>query len=138
MVSPSRAHGPLGLTTEAADRLVRRELPVVIGRITCGQARDGAQGMLASFGLEDGRELPVEHLFSHQGTTPQAALARPLGLALSGEGHITVDAEHWTSEPLVYAAGDCTRLLAQHIVTAAHEGATSDQTLNCDLFRADE
>jgi thioredoxin reductase (NADPH) len=130
--------GALGLTPEAADRLVRRKLPVVIGRVTCGKARPGAPGMLASLRLEDGRELPAEHLFSHQGATPQTALARSLGVALSGGGYITVDTEQRTSEPFIYAAGDCTRLLAHQVVTAAHEGATAAQTLNYDLFHADE
>jgi thioredoxin reductase (NADPH) len=130
--------GALGLTPRAFDQLARRELPVVIGRIASGRARDGAPGMLSSLRLEDGRELPVEHLFSHQGAAPQTALARSLGLEASGSGYITVDTEQRTSEPLVYAAGDCTRLLAHQIVTAAHEGATAAQTLNYDLFQTDE
>jgi len=130
--------GALGLRPEAADRLARRELPVVIGRIACGQARVGEPGMLESLRLEDGRELPTEHLFSHQGATPQTALARSLGVALSGGGYINVDTEQRTNEPFVYAAGDCTRLLAHQIVTAAHEGATAAQTLNYDLFHEDE
>jgi thioredoxin reductase (NADPH) len=130
--------GALGLRPEAADRLARRELSVVIGRITCGQARAGEPGMLESLRLEDGRELPTEHLFSHQGATPQTALARSLGVALSGGGYINVDTEQRTNESFVYAAGDCTRLLAHQIVTAAHEGATAAQTLNYDLFHEDE
>ena len=40
--------GALGLTPEAADRLARRELPVVVGRIASGRSRDGEPGMLAS------------------------------------------------------------------------------------------
>jgi thioredoxin reductase (NADPH) len=130
--------GALGLTPEAADRLARRELPVVIGRIASGRSRDSEPGMLASLQLEDGRELPVEHLFSHQGATPQTALARSLGVELSGGGYIQADTEQRTNEPFVYAAGDCTRLLAHQIVTAAHEGATAAQTLNYDLFAVDE
>lgn len=130
--------GALGLTPRAADQMARRELPVVIGRITCGQERDGEPGMLEALRLEDGRELPAQHLFSHQGAAPQTALARSLGLAMSGSGYITVDTEQRTSEPFVYAAGDCTRLLAHQIVTAAHEGATAAQTFNYDLFHADE
>ena len=130
--------GALGLTPGAADRLVRRDVPVVIGRIACGRAREDAPGMLASLRLEDGRELPAEHLFSHQGATPQTALARSLGVALSSAGYVTVDTEQRTSEPFVYAAGDCTRLFAHQIATAAHEGATAAQTLNYDLFQVDE
>jgi len=130
--------GAMGLTPEAAGWLAQRDLPVVIGRIAYGRAQDGAPGMLASLHLEDGRELPVEHLFSHQGATPQTALARSLGVELSGGGYIQGDTEQRTSEPFVYAAGDCTRLLAHQVVTAAHEGATAAQTLNYDLFVADE
>ncbi len=130
--------GALGLTPEATDRLARRGLPVVVGRIAAGRARDGEPGMLASLALEDGRELPAEHLFSHQGAAPQTALARSLGIALSGGGYVAVDTEQRTSEPFVYAAGDCTRLFAHQIATAAHEGATAAQTLNSDLFEADE
>jgi thioredoxin reductase (NADPH) len=126
--------GAMGLTPEAAGWLAQRDLPVVIGRIAYGRAQDGAPGMLASLHLEDGRELPVEHLFSHQGATPQTALARSLGVELSGGGYIKGDTEQRTSEPFVYAAGDCTRLLAHQVVTAAHEGATAAQTLNYDLF----
>jgi thioredoxin reductase len=94
--------------------------------------------MLASLRLEDGRELPADHLFSHQGATPRTALARSLGVELSGGGYIKGDTEQRTSEPFVYAAGDCTRLFAHQVVTAAHEGATAAQTLNYDLFQADE
>ena len=111
---------------------------MVIGRITSGRAQSGAPGMLESLRLEDGRELPVEHLFSHQGAAPQTALARSLRVELSSDGYITADTEQRTTEPFVYAAGDCTRLLAHQIGTAAHEGATAAQTLNYDLFEADE
>jgi thioredoxin reductase (NADPH) len=130
--------GALGLTPERADRLARHGLPVVIGRIAHGRARGDAPGMLACLELEDGRELPAEHLFSHQGATPQTALARSLGVALSPAGYVTVDTEQRTSQPGVYSAGDCTRLFAHQIATAAHEGATAAQTLNADLFAADE
>ena len=61
-----------------------------------------------------------------------------LEVALSGGGYINVDTEQRTSESFVYAAGDCTRLLAHQIVTAAHEGATAAQTLNYDLLHEDE
>jgi thioredoxin reductase len=59
-------------------------------------------------------------------------------VALNAGGYITVDTEQRTSQPGVYAAGDCTRLFAHQIATAAHEGATAAQTLNADLFAADE
>ena len=130
--------GTLGLTPEAVDRLARQALPVVIGRIAHGRAREGEPGMLASLQLEDGRELAVEHLFSHQGATPQTALARSLGVELNSSGYIKADTEQRTSQPMVYAAGDCTRLFAHQIATAAHEGATAAHALTFDLFSADD
>lgn len=130
--------GVLGLTPEGADRLARRGLQVVIGRIARGRPREDEPGMLGSLQLADGRELPTEHLFSVQGAAPQTALARSLGVQLSDSGYITVDTEQRTSQPFIYAAGDCTRLFAHQIATAAHEGATAAQTLNTDLFAVAE
>lgn len=130
--------GALGLTPEMADRLARRGVPVLAGRIASARARDGAPRMLETLRLEDGREVAAEHLFSHQGSVPETALARSLGVALNEAGYVRADTEGRTSEPFVYAAGDCTRLFAHQIATAAHEGATAAQTLNYDLFAADE
>lgn len=130
--------GALGLTPGMADRLARRGLPVVVGRIASAHARGGEPGMLEALRLEDGQELPVEHLFSHQGSAPETALARSLGVALNEAGYIQADTEQRTNQPFVYAAGDCTRLFAHQVAAAAHEGATAAQTLNYDLFAADE
>ncbi len=130
--------GVLGPSPVAADKLARRNVPVVIGRIAWGRTQADAPGMLASLCLEDGREVPAEHLFSHHGATPQTALARSLGVTLSDAGYVIVDNEQRTSEPFVYAAGDCTRLFAHQVATAAHEGATAAQALNFDLFQVDE
>ncbi len=130
--------GALGLTPAIADRLARRGLPVLAGRIASARARDGAPRMLEALRLADGREVPADHLFSHQGSVPETALARSLGVVLDAAGYIQADTEQRTSEPFVYAAGDCTRLFAHQIAAAAHEGATAAQTLNYDLFAADE
>jgi len=127
----------MGMTPVAAEQLSRRHVPVVLGRIVAGRALDDQPGMLECLRLEDGRELPTEHLFSSQGATPHTALAHSLAVALNDGGYIKVDTEQRTSEPFVYAAGDCTRLFAHQIATAAHEGATAAQTLNHDLFKRD-
>ena len=71
--------GALGLTPEAAGWL-ERESARGDGALASVRARDGEPGMLASLHSEDRPELPVEHLFSHQGATPQTALARSLGV----------------------------------------------------------
>ena len=47
--------------------------------------------MLASIRLENGDEIPTDHLFSVQGSEPNTALARALGVQLSANGSIQVD-----------------------------------------------
>ena len=126
--------GALGLTPEAADRLARRDLPVVIGRITCGQARAGEPGMLASLRLEDGRELPAEHLFQPPGShAADGAGARARGGAKwRWLHHCRYRAADQRAIRL--RGGGLHPVTGPPVVTAAHEGATAAQTLNYDLF----
>ncbi len=128
--------GSLGLAPEAADRLARRGVGLVVDRIV--GARAAAPGMLEALALERGGELAVEHLFSQQGADPKTALARALGLELTTDTYIKVDTEGRTSGPGVYAAGDVTRHFSHQIATAAHEGATAAAALTYDLHLADE
>jgi len=85
---------------------------------------------IAAVRLAGGGELALDHLFSAQGATPNSALARGLGVALTDEGYVRVDTEAKTSVPGVYAAGDVTRLFAHQVLTAAHEGATAATALD--------
>ena len=58
--------------------------------------------------LGDGRDLAVDFVIVGIGVAPNDALARAAGLAC--DGGIVVDAEGWTGDPAIWAAGDCTRL----------------------------
>jgi thioredoxin reductase (NADPH) len=124
------------LDDERLASLERNGVPMTLGRIV--GARASAPGEFAALLLDDGRELPLDHLFSAQGSVPNSALARNLGVELADNGFIRVDAEAKTNLPGVYAAGDVTRLFSHQVVTAAHEGATAASSLDYLLFQQDQ
>ena len=67
----------------------------------------GQDGKLASVILEDGQELPCLVAVVALGVAPNVALARQAGLAVGDTGGIAVDRHMATSDPDIYAAGDC-------------------------------
>jgi thioredoxin reductase (NADPH) len=73
-------------------------------------------------------------LFSLQGSTPNSALAPPLGVECNAEGYILANLEQQTNKPGVFAAGDVTRDLAHQIATAVHEGLTAGVSANYSLY----
>lgn len=71
---------------------------VGITRITGTEAAEGVA-------LADGRHLPADLVICGIGVTPETALAEAAGLAV--ENGIAVDAQGRTSDPVIWAAGDC-------------------------------
>ena len=71
---------------------------VGIARITGSEAADGVA-------LADGRHLPADLVICGIGVSPETALAEAAGLAL--DNGIAVDAQGRTSDPAIWAAGDC-------------------------------
>lgn len=71
---------------------------VGIARITGSDAADGVA-------LADGRHLPADLVICGIGVSPDTALAEAAGLAL--DNGIAVDAQGRTSDPAIWAAGDC-------------------------------
>ncbi len=124
------------LTEEGVGALAQHDIPLTVGRIT--GARAIRRGVFEAIELDTGQEIPLDHLLSAQGSIPNNALAIQLGVDLADNGFIRVDAEAKTNVPGVYAAGDVTRLFAQQVITAAHEGATAATALNYYLFQQDE
>jgi len=57
--------------------------------------------------LADGRLIPAAGLVLCTGTVPDTALARDAGLKLTESGTVAVDDTLATSDPAVYAIGDC-------------------------------
>ena len=71
----------------------------------------GVDGKLTAVRLENGTELPCELAVLAIGVTPNAELAQSAGLAIGSTGGILVDEFMGTSDPHVYAVGDCVELV---------------------------
>lgn len=81
-----RAHGVTILESTGLDRLT-------------------GDGRVMAARLTDGREIPVDFVIVGVGITPNTALAEAAGLTL--ENGIRTDARGRTSDPHIWAAGDC-------------------------------
>ena len=67
----------------------------------------GKNGKLTGVRLKDGTEVPCELAVVSIGVVPAADLARDAGLEIGGFGGVAVDEHMRTSDPSIYAAGDC-------------------------------
>ncbi|MBZ4689834.1 MAG: pyridine nucleotide-disulfide oxidoreductase [Cereibacter sp.] len=110
----------LGVTLlEAAPRILQRvAAPETSDHIRALHARHGVQ-ILEGVGLDrllgetrvcgvrlaDGRELPADFVITGVGVAPATALAELAGLTL--DNGIATDAHGRTSDPAIWAAGDC-------------------------------
>ncbi|MFC1889906.1 FAD-dependent oxidoreductase [Thermodesulfobacteriota bacterium] len=75
----------------------------------------GKDGKLCGARLKDGSELPCELAVVATGVRPNSALARDSGLEIGENGGITVNEHLQTSDPDIYAAGDCIEVT--HLIT---------------------
>ena len=66
----------------------------------------GTRGALEGVRLRGGGTVPCQLAFFSIGHRPRTEIATFLGCALTAEGCILVDADHQTTVPGVYAAGD--------------------------------
>ncbi len=113
---------------EAADRVMSRVISPVVSRFyEAEHARHGVRVLLgarlgelvstdspeagnrrvSAVRLVDGRELPADFVLVAVGVVPDVALAHTAGLAC--DDGILVDEHCRTSDPAIWAAGDCTR-----------------------------
>ncbi|OEJ96372.1 nitrite reductase large subunit [Streptomyces thermolilacinus SPC6] len=67
----------------------------------------GDDGSVTGMRLSDGSELAVDMVVFSAGVRPRDQLARDCGLAVGERGGITVDERCRTSDPAVYAIGEC-------------------------------
>ncbi len=70
----------------------------------------GETGKLTGVKLKDGSVVPCELAVVSIGVIPNAALAKKAGLEVGDFGGITVDTHMRTSDPAIYAAGDCVEI----------------------------
>lgn len=71
----------------------------------------GENGRLTSVKLQNGTELPCELAVIAIGVNPNIKLAREAGLQIGESGGILVDSFMQTSDPDIYAIGDCIEVL---------------------------
>jgi 3-phenylpropionate/trans-cinnamate dioxygenase ferredoxin reductase subunit len=100
---------------EAQPRLLMRGVPDVIARIVHDRHLAAGVEILTGIGiaaigadslrLSDGRLISCDTVVAGIGAAPETALAEAAGLAVSNG--ITVDATLRTSDPAIFAAGDC-------------------------------
>ena len=67
----------------------------------------GENGKLTAVKLQDGTEIPCELAVVAIGVTPNNRLAKDAGLSIGNTGGIVVDDYMQTSDPDIYAVGDC-------------------------------
>lgn len=67
----------------------------------------GENGRLTGVKLQNGIELPCELAVVAIGVSPNAKLAREAGLEIGATGGIVINDSMQTSDPDIYAAGDC-------------------------------
>jgi thioredoxin reductase len=84
----------------------------------------------------DGRVEPRRAFFVKPAQVIASDLPLQIGCEHTEAGHIRVGADHQTSVPGVYAAGDATTPM-QQIVVAAASGAQAAMMINRDLVKAD-
>jgi NADPH-dependent 2,4-dienoyl-CoA reductase/sulfur reductase-like enzyme/rhodanese-related sulfurtransferase len=63
--------------------------------------------------FSDNESIPADYVILCLGVTPESELARDCGLAVGVKGGIIVDRHMRTSDPSVYAGGDCVELTNQ-------------------------
>lgn len=71
----------------------------------------GENGRLTAVRLENGTELPCELAVLAIGVIPNIDLAQAAGLTIGATGGILVDEHLRTSDPHIYAVGDCVELV---------------------------
>lgn len=75
----------------------------------------GQNGKLTAVKLQDGTEIPCDLAVVAIGVTPNTRLAREAGLEIGETGGIKVNGYMQTSDPDIYAAGDCVEI--PHLIT---------------------
>ncbi|MDF3288295.1 NAD(P)/FAD-dependent oxidoreductase [Streptomyces silvisoli] len=101
----------------------------------------GQDGMVLAARTDDGEEHPAHDVLAAIGAAPRTALAEAAGLTLAARadgGGVAVDAALRTSDPDIYAAGDCAaaqhptlglRLRVEHWANALNGGPAAARSM---------
>lgn len=110
--------------------LVQRHMEAKGCRVLTGTAAERIEGDgRVEAVVAGGHRIPADFVLVAVGVRPNADLARAAGLTLGPTGGIRVDGSMRTSDPDIYAVGDCTE--DTHLVTGApcfvSNGATANK-----------
>ncbi len=94
------------------DQDIHLHLNVAVERVVGGQG-GGVKGVMA-----DGQKVAVDMVILAAGVRPQSELAQKAGLELSERGAVRVNEHLQTSDPDIYAGGDCA---ANRCLITGHE-----------------
>ena len=98
---------------QAADQLSRHGVSLLTG-VSVREVKK-KNGCFAACLLSDGREIPADFLLVSAGVRPNTELAWQAGITLGLRGAVRVDEYMRTTDPDIYACGDCAA--ARHILT---------------------
>ncbi len=107
----------LPIVDEEIGALVRAELERHGIKVLTGRTVTGFEGeeRVRAVRLEDGTTLPCDFVLLTAGLRPEVTVAEQAGIGLGATGAIAVDATLRTSDPAIFAVGDCAEQL--HLVT---------------------
>ncbi len=98
----------LSMLDEEMSRLIQQHLEANGVRVLTGVQVQGFRGdEVVRAVLTDRGEIPADLVVLAAGVRPETSLARAAGLAIGPTGGIVVDEHQRTSDPNIYAAGDC-------------------------------
>lgn len=127
----------LGERLELADRdreVVRRAGIEVVEQPVAAIDAGADAGVTVRY--RDGATSTFDAVYAGLGNEPRTALARTLGVELAEDGRILTDARQRTSDPRIYAAGDCVTGLNQ-IAVAMAQGERAATDVHNELRRAE-
>lgn len=123
--------GESNISHEHRKAFEKHNIPVIEA---CLVNVEGVNGMMSKVDLDNGEALPVDLIFSNQGSNPNSSLAFKLQLEHSKTGFIIVDHTQKASMKGVYAAGDVSTGHSHQVVAAACEGSAAAEAINYELY----
>ncbi|MFI9779870.1 nitrite reductase large subunit NirB [Streptomyces sp. NPDC051956] len=94
---------------------------------------DGTAGAVRAMKLSDGSELATDLVVFSAGVRPRDQLARDMGLTVGERGGITVDERCRTSDPAVYAIGECAQAVDGRVYGLVAPGYEMAQTVAASI-----
>jgi thioredoxin reductase len=124
--------GPAELSTSEREALARRGVRIIETPIRRLEGMDALDRIV----FDDGHVEARRALFLRPPQSIASDLAAQIRCELTDDGHVRVGADHQSTVPGVYAAGDATTPM-QQLVVAAAAGAAAAIKLNGDLVGED-